>query len=334
MKKIIVFWAIFQIALVSVNAQSSTEKINELKKINNLVVEKYKAGDLKVATEAAHKAVDLSLEIFGSESSETAISYFNLGEIYNSRKKYDDAALYLKKSLEIYQLKPEQNEKKIAQLLERLGVVLTYDGKTEEAAKIIENLILAAENAFGSESKNIIPYLKTAGDFYIYTKNYNKAENLFVRRYNTTFNTFGEKSDELEKISDEFDCYSSQFGEEVKNSKRDKFYALIRGSEKTKEISTDADDKTINGGVINGKALSLPPPSYPSGAKQRGSRGAILVKVLIDEKGEVVSARAFCGQDEELRNASENAAMKAKFRPTTLEGKPVKVSGVITYIFN
>lgn len=91
--------------------------------------------------------------------------------------------------------------------------------------------------------------------------------------------------------------------------------------------------KTISGGVVNGKAISLPTPPYPSAAKAVGAKGSVSVQVLIDEDGNVVSANAVSGHPL-LRAAAAQAARRAKFRPTELSGQPVKVSGVITYVFN
>lgn len=91
--------------------------------------------------------------------------------------------------------------------------------------------------------------------------------------------------------------------------------------------------KTISGGVVNGKAISLPAPPYPAAAKAVGAKGSVSVQVLIDENGNVVSASAASGHPL-LRSAAEQAARRAKFKPTELSGQPVKVSGVITYVFN
>jgi TonB family protein len=90
--------------------------------------------------------------------------------------------------------------------------------------------------------------------------------------------------------------------------------------------------KQISGGVLNGKALSLPKPPYPPAARAVGASGAVTVQVLIDENGDVVSANAVSGHPL-LRAAAVEAARGAKFSPTELEGMPVKVSGVITYNF-
>ena len=86
------------------------------------------------------------------------------------------------------------------------------------------------------------------------------------------------------------------------------------------------------GGVLNGKALSLPPADYPAWAVKDGAQGPVIVIVTLDETGKVIAAHAASGPIA-LRSASEQAARKAQFSPTTLCGKPVKVNGSIIYNF-
>lgn len=86
------------------------------------------------------------------------------------------------------------------------------------------------------------------------------------------------------------------------------------------------------GGVVNGKAKYLPVPVYPTAAKAVGASGNVNVQVLIDEEGNVVSAKAVSGHIL-LRDTAERAARNAKFIPTTLSKQPVKVNGVIVYNF-
>lgn len=90
--------------------------------------------------------------------------------------------------------------------------------------------------------------------------------------------------------------------------------------------------KTISGGVLNGKATSLPKPIYPPEARAEKASGTVSVQVLIDESGTIVLANAVSGHPL-LRAASEAAAREARFSPTFLSGQPTKVSGVITYNF-
>src|SRR6185503_2174555 len=88
----------------------------------------------------------------------------------------------------------------------------------------------------------------------------------------------------------------------------------------------------ISGGVLNGKAISLPKPAYPPIARQAHASGTVVVQVTIDENGGVISARAVSGHPL-LQAVAVDAARGARFSPTKLSGQPVKVTGVITYNF-
>jgi protein TonB len=88
----------------------------------------------------------------------------------------------------------------------------------------------------------------------------------------------------------------------------------------------------ISGGVLNGKAISLPKPPYPPIARAARAAGTVTVQVTIDESGKVISARAVGGHPL-LQQAAVQAAYGARFSPTQLSGQAVKVTGVITYNF-
>jgi TonB family protein len=84
--------------------------------------------------------------------------------------------------------------------------------------------------------------------------------------------------------------------------------------------------------VLNGQAISKPQPLYPPLAKAQHVSGAVIVWLVVDEKGKVISASAVTGHPL-LRPAAIAAAYEARFTPTTVNGQPVKVTGLITYTF-
>jgi protein TonB len=90
--------------------------------------------------------------------------------------------------------------------------------------------------------------------------------------------------------------------------------------------------KPISGGILNGKAISLPKPSYPAIARSARASGKVVVEVIIDESGRVISARAVSGHPL-LQASAVQAAYGARFSPTQLSGQPVKVTGTISYNF-
>ena len=109
-------------------------------------------------------------------------------------------------------------------------------------------------------------------------------------------------------------------------------YKAMLARRKTEEGIRNGTIKEVFGGVLNGKATSLPRPPYPAAARAIHVGGTVTVEILIDEQGAVVRAGATSGHPL-LQPEARRAACGAKFSPTMLDGKPVKVSGVITYNF-
>ncbi len=79
--------------------------------------------------------------------------------------------------------------------------------------------------------------------------------------------------------------------------------------------------------TLNEDATRLPKPVYPKAAKAVRASGEVKVEVEVDEKGNVTSATSVSGHPL-LRQAAEQAAKRAKFKPST-----EKVNGVIVYNF-
>ena len=108
--------------------------------------------------------------------------------------------------------------------------------------------------------------------------------------------------------------------------------AEARPAETPKPEGGEATKAPLSAGVLNGKALRLPVPTYPPAARDSGAQGRVVVEVTIDEQGRVVEAHAVSGHAF-LLPAAVQAARLARFTPALLSGQPVKVKGTINYVF-
>ena len=86
----------------------------------------------------------------------------------------------------------------------------------------------------------------------------------------------------------------------------------------------------VVGGNLSGLEVLVPDASYPPSSKIE--YGSVTVRVQVDQKGRVTSARATDG-DKSLRAAAEEAARRAAFSPEKLLDKGRFVVGTITYNF-
>jgi TonB family protein len=101
---------------------------------------------------------------------------------------------------------------------------------------------------------------------------------------------------------------------------------------KPEEAKSTDKKRPISGGVLNGKAITLPKPEYPADANAGEIEGVVVVNVTVDEQGNVSEAYVVSGP-KALQQACLNAALQAKFSPTLLSGEPVKVTGVLVFNF-
>ena len=85
-------------------------------------------------------------------------------------------------------------------------------------------------------------------------------------------------------------------------------------------------------GVLNMKVLNELSPAYPQKAKDQRIQGRVEVQLLVNEDGEVIFANPLSGP-EELWAESVKISVSARFRPMTLSGKPVKITGRIILDF-
>ena len=135
--------------------------------------------------------------------------------------------------------------------------------------------------------------------------------------------------------ADAEETIGSQLWESVRSSLR--VEAPIIGTQavvpdSTGSAETGSTGRAVRGGILNGRARALPKPVYPDIARAAHASGTVVVQVLIDEAGNVISAEAVSGHPL-LQSVSVAAAREAKFAPTRLSGQPVKVTGVIQYNF-
>lgn len=85
-------------------------------------------------------------------------------------------------------------------------------------------------------------------------------------------------------------------------------------------------------GLVAGKPKSIPKPPYPTSARPLRAAGAVSVQVVIETDGNVWSALPVSGHPL-LRNAARDAACRATFTPTYVNGAPIRASAILTYNF-
>jgi TonB family protein len=86
-------------------------------------------------------------------------------------------------------------------------------------------------------------------------------------------------------------------------------------------------------GLVMAETISRAKPVYPEQAKDQKITGIVELEADINERGEVIRAKAVSGPDQ-LRGAAEEALMKWKFKPASLNGVNIASKARISMVFN
>ena len=89
----------------------------------------------------------------------------------------------------------------------------------------------------------------------------------------------------------------------------------------------------LSEGPLRKLALSTPLPRYPQKSVRQRKQGVGVSQILVNEKGVVAATRILEAPDDHIAKAVEAAVKKWTFRPQTVKGKPVSVSGKLTFYF-
>ena len=88
--------------------------------------------------------------------------------------------------------------------------------------------------------------------------------------------------------------------------------------------------RQVSENVLRAAAIELPQPEFPTMVQLAGQRLKVEVQVVVNEKGEVTSARS-TAPDSLLTGAAEAAARRARFYPAKLSEEPAQIFSVISY---
>ncbi len=90
----------------------------------------------------------------------------------------------------------------------------------------------------------------------------------------------------------------------------------------------------VEGDVKRPEKISGRSPIYTSNAREAGVTGVVVLDTLIDEKGDVTDVKVLQGLPMGLDEAAVKAVKRWKFKPATLDGRPVPVYYTLTVSFS
>ncbi len=290
----------------------------------------FNAGKFEEALPFAKNAIAAREKSVGKNHVSVASAWRNLAYIENKLNKPKEAEAAFDNALSIYEKNQplsKPDEATLAEMLEAAAYFDIGDGTVSKSASRLSRAIAIREKINGVEAPETAGPLITLGQIHHARGEYEKAAPLLLRGLAIRSKNGDFTGDESLMVRNTAVCSLIKLD---RKDEADELSKKYRSS--TMGGPNIPKDNTIIGGVVNGKAMVLAKPAYPAEARSKRASGAVSVRVLINETGKVIFACGINGS-KLLHLASENAAYRSSFAPTTLSGKPVKVSGVITYNF-
>ena len=89
----------------------------------------------------------------------------------------------------------------------------------------------------------------------------------------------------------------------------------------------------VIGAVVPPEAVFAPEPQYPEPARRLGRPGTVVLQATIDPEGRVTELEVLRGEPLGMTEAAVAAVRQWRFRPATLEGRPIAVYYHLTVRF-
>lgn len=96
------------------------------------------------------------------------------------------------------------------------------------------------------------------------------------------------------------------------------------------QAPADGPPYRVGDKVTRPEKISGAPPVYLDAARKAGVTGVVILEAIIDENGDVTDVNIVKSLPEGLDQAAVDAVRTWKFKPATLDGKPVKVYYTLT----
>jgi TonB family protein len=310
--------------------KQESEELAQAKDLSNSAVKLYNAEKYKDALNPAKQALEIRERTLPADDKRVIASVGNLAAIHLALKNYKEAEGFYKRLLAADEKRFGSETLQVAKTLDVLAWLHYARGNRSQAEAEYKRVLAIREKIAGTDSPEVAPTLFRLAEIYQSHGELEKAVPLYQRLIKFDDDAVLETNITVKDARYSFACLLRKMNKPDEADAVERRNSSAYESEGEKAAAERAADQ---GARLNGKALRLPRPAYPAEARAARVSGLVVVRVTISEEGKVVRACAVKGNPMLLQTA-ERAAYAAEFAPTMLLGKPVKVTGVITYVFS
>jgi TonB family protein len=203
--------------------------------------------------------------------------------------------------------------------------------KYEEAAKAAQAAVEAAERQFGPDSSEAGQALLNLANIMAARRRPDEARKAMTRLVELREKRPGAPQPSEREALELFTCLDASDTRAKPDPELHKriHRLLVEDSLLEQGYKLPAD----RAGLKLGELLRKPQPQYPIEALSVRASGSVVLRITIDEEGRVVDANPLACSQRMLVKPAAEAASRARFDPTLVDGKPVMVRSIIIYRF-
>ena len=307
-------------------ARTSQESVTsrEADELSNSAVKLYQQGKHKEALSPAKQALEIRERTLAADDKLVLEAVGNLAAINVALSKYKEAEGLYKRVLAGREKQFGAESIAVAETLSILAQLHYAKGKFNQAEAEYIRVLAIKEKEIGANSPQVAQTLFQLAELYQSQGEVEKARPLYQRLMAFDDKLEIEANTTVEDARYRLQCL-------LRKMKRyDEARELFHRSKP--DVEPEGPVRVNEGGILNGRAIRLQRPQLSEQAWAAGASGAVVVVVTITDEGKVIRACAMNGHPL-LWDAAERAARASEFAPTILNGKPVKVTGAISYNF-
>ena len=201
--------------------------------------------------------------------------------------------------------------------------------KYDEAAGQAQAAVDTAERLFGAGSKEVSAQLNTLAGIHLARHDTGKAKKALARMLELRERRPGPSEKFEQGALERYACLIATDRPSGADQSLDERISrvFIEDSVLAQGFSLSPDKRELR----VGSASSKPQPVYPSEAKMTHTSGAAVMLISVDESGKVTDVTPLDCSSRAFIQAGADAARRATFSPTLVNGKPVKVRSIISY---
>lgn len=325
-------WA-YQTQVISAATQSQgsgrDQELAEATKLDSQVVNLYREGKYDEAISPAKRVLKIREKLLKADDPLLADSAGNVAAIYLAKQNFADAESFLKRALSIYEKNLEGNDLLLAKTLENLGHVHNSKSDSKKAEQLYLRALSIKEKALNANHEEISLSINRLIEFYVRDKQAPKAITLLQRLISAKEQQSGVSHNEVGLLLERMACvmHNNKQKTEAETAEARANHILYGAQAKA------AKPISLTNEVFACKLIDNPRPDLRSALRGRSlSAGAIRMEVAVetDEAGNVITAN-YIGGNPAYKSAAEKAALSAKVRPTIVDGRAVRVGGVIIH---